>query len=1083
MSGLCLARRVLLLIGVTCFIVSLALLLFSFGALSASPIEWQRLNGGEGTDWFRSVKRTPDGGFICAGAYDYHDSDTELTRGYVVRTTSTGTLVWEKRFGIQKKTVFESVIVSEDGFVACGYTNSKGAGGFDVYVVRLDSEGNLIFEKTFGGAGDEKGYAIAPVPGGGWVVAAEVTVNVQRKDIDAGLLRVGADGGLLWQKAYGSDVGREGTQSGYSVDVLSDGFIVAGLTSERVNEYVRAYCIRTDASGARLWEADFGGAGNAWVSAVRASSSGFFLSGVNASKGYLWALRADGSLDYEHAYQDGMFHSVDILSDGSLATVGYRSIAQTGSINAYAARIDAGNGQLTWELDFGGTGTLSSAYESQENLDGSIVVAGVTNSAGLGAKGQDAYLVKMLFTVPPAPSLSLVTPARGAPGDAVTLYGEYFGTYVPGYSWVSFSGVKATKYVTWEPTRIIARVPYRNAGACEVSVSTPWGTSNSLTFEVLLPRPVIQSLYPTKGLSGSVLTVSGLYFGSYQAGKCYVSFGSKKIVDFLTWTDKKIALKVPKVAPGKHLVSVTNANGTSNAAYFSVQSPAPYIRAISPQKGAPGALARLEGEKFGSFLSGKTWVSFGGLKITNVKEWGPTVISFLVPVVDDGRYPVSVTTPDGKSNSVFFTVSVSSLPEGSLGPIWYLAEGSSAWGFETYVTMLNPNERDVRAAVKFMLTDGSERSVECVLPAESQTVINPRNYLGAMDFSTRVESVGGEPICVDRRMIWQGSGAACSEGHASIGVTKPSGVWYFAEGSSAWGFESWILVLNPSGKKASVQFKYMLEGGGLLVFQKEVAPRSRASFNMADDVGARDASVTLMSDVPVVAERSMYRYSRREGHCSTGVTAPSGEFYIAEGSVGWGFTTYVLIENPADEACQVSVDFLTSAGEVRLPTFEMPARSRKTINVNESVALPHPDFSTRIRSTGKIVAERSMYWGSWAGEACHCSVGFAQPRRAFYFPDGETSNGHETWTLVQNPNDVPVRVRVSYLPVGGEGKKIFEDEVPARSRKTYSMGGVIESGRAGIVVECLTQGKAIFAERSMYWNNRAAGTSTLGSPS
>ncbi len=1049
-------------------------------ASGTPPVEWERVFGDAGSDWFRSVKRLQDEGYICVGAFDYHDSDTELTRGYIVRTGSTGAMVWEKKIGAQKKTVFESVALAGDGFVVCGYTNSKGAGGFDIYVVWLDSNGNLISDRTYGGPGDERGYSIAPVPGGGWVIAAEVTVNVQKKDIDAGLLKISANGDLLWQKAYGSDAGREGTQAGYSVDVLDGGYIIAGLTGEREHDNVRAYVVSTDVSGTRVWEMDFGGAENAWASAVKGISGGFLVCGVNTSKGYVWVLNPNGSVKYERAYQDGMFHSIDVLSDGEYIAVGYRSIAQTGTINAYAARIDALTGNLTWELDFGGSGTLSSAYELLETLDGGIVVAGVTNSETLGARDQDAYLVKIVFTVPPAPTLHSIVPLSGAPGDAVTLFGEYFGTYVQGFSWVSFSGVKAEHYVTWEPRRIIARVPMREAGLCQVSVKTPWGTSNSLSFNVQPPKPVIQSLSPAKALPQAQFSILGSYFGSFRAGKCYVLFGSKKIFDFSLWSDRKITLKVPSVAPGKYAVSVTNANGQSNALYLTVQNPAPFLGSISPEKGPPGVSVKLTGQKFGSFVSGRTWVSFGGIKIDKVKEWSEKSISFFVPVVRDGRYPVSVTTLAGKSNTLFFAVDSGSLPEGSLGPVWYLAEGSSAWGFDTYLNILNPGKKDVVVSVLFMLTDGSERAIKLSVPAGSQTVINPRNYLGEADFSTRIESVSGEPIGVDRRMIWYGIGAAASEGHASIGVTRPSKTWYFAEGSSAWGFETWIMILNPSRSKASVQFRYMLEGGGLLTFQREVAPRSRATFNMESDVGSRDASLVLVSDVAVIAERSMYRYGRREGHSSAGVTAPSNEVFLAEGSVGWGFTTYLLVENPGEKTGQVSVYLLTSAGEMGLPPFEIPPFSRKTININESVSLPHPDFSVRIRSSQAIVVERAMYWNSWAGDACHCSVGFSHPRSAFYFADGETSNGHETWTLVQNPNVVPVRVRVSYLPLGGGERRSFEDELPAGTRRTYSMGDVISNGRAGVVVESLSVDKKIFAERSMYWNARAAGTCSPG---
>jgi hypothetical protein len=158
----------------------------------------------------------------------------------------------------------------------------------------------------------------------------------------------------------------------------------------------------------------------------------------------------------------------------------------------------------------------------------------------------------------------------------------------------------------------------------------------------------------------------------------------------------------------------------------------------------------------------------------------------------------------------------------------------------------------------------------------------------------------------------------------------------------------------------------------------------------------------------------------------------------------------------------------------------MSANSRKTIRVND--ALANTDFSTKVHGTRPIIASRSMYWGAGTplGEACHSSIGLTQAHMTFYLPDGQTSNGHETYTLVANPNPTAATVRVSYLPQGG-GKTIsFTDEIGAGSRKTYDMGDKIPSGRASVMVQSLDVARPIIVERSMYWNNKGAGTNTIG---
>jgi len=106
-------------------------------------------------------------------------------------------------------------------------------------------------------------------------------------------------------------------------------------------------------------------------------------------------------------------------------------------------------------------------------------------------------------------------------------------------------------------------------------------------------------------------------------------------------------------------------------------------------------------------------------------------------------------------------------------------------------------------------------------------------------------------------------------------------------------------VLNPNPTQAKVTLTYMTEAGPKAL-DKTIPPNSRASYSMASDIGAADASIKVTSDVPVVAERSMYRNNRREGSCSIGATAPAKDFFLAEGATGYdvGFTTYVLVQNP-----------------------------------------------------------------------------------------------------------------------------------------------------------------------------------------
>ena len=426
---------------------------------------------------------------------------------------------------------------------------------------------------------------------------------------------------------------------------------------------------------------------------------------------------------------------------------------------------------------------------------------------------------------------------------------------------------------------------------------------------------------------------------------------------------------------------------------------------------------------------------------------------------------------------------------------WYLPEGSTAWGFRSYIQIQNPNDADLNARVTYMLTDGKTRELTVGLPKMSQVSVAPEETIGQADFSTRVECVQGKTIAVDRGMVWQ-SGAGNAIGtHNSIGVTAPSTNWYLPEGSSNWGFQTWLLIQNPNEVEASCDVTYMIEGVGPKVINHIVPAQSRATYNMEEEVGGADASIQVASNIGVIPERAMYTFwpegesyenPRREGHDSVGVTRAAREFYLAEGTTAWGFTTYVLVENPNDTEVDVTMTYMTNEGPVADAPFKMPAKSRKTVRVND--AHPDMDLSTLVRATKPIVAERSMYWAApdVNGQATHDSIGTDAAHATWFLPDGGTSpddGGLETFTLVQNPNKSDVEVRISYLGNGGTENVVFTDVIPGNSRRTYNMAdkyGADADASASIMVESLTAGKKVIAERAIYTNGRWGGNCSIG---
>jgi hypothetical protein len=472
--------------------------------------------------------------------------------------------------------------------------------------------------------------------------------------------------------------------------------------------------------------------------------------------------------------------------------------------------------------------------------------------------------------------------------------------------------------------------------------------------------------------------------------------------------------------------------------------------------------------------AGKTLWTSNGVAIRGAGVPGD---AYSVEMVSDGSGGALMSWEDlrsGRSDIYAQRVAASTVDS-----TWYLAEGTTAWGFSTYISIANPNTTAVHAAITYMTGSGNVSGGTITLPASSQTTVNPAVRLGNRDFSTKITCTEGKTIAVDRTMSWTGEGAASPEGHSSIGVTSPSRTWYLPEGCSAFGFETWLLIQNPNSSTANCTVTYMIEGAGPITTTHAVPPDSRQSFNMETDIGQKNASIKVESNIPVIPERAMYRNNKREGHDSIGTTTPASDYYMAEGTTAWGFTTWVLIQNPASAASTVTITYMTPSGKKTQPSFTLPGNSRKTIKVNDVSGMGNTDFSTQVHGTRPIIAERSMYWDNGTGEACHDSIGMSSAHSTFYMPDGQTSGGYETWTLVQNPNATAVNVEVSYLNAGG-GAVSLTKSVPANSRMTFNMADKVLSGRASIKVTSKTPGKKIMVERAMYWNSKGAGTDTIG---
>lgn len=187
-----------------------------------------------------SVQTTPDNGYIITGYTTTFDGDRDV---YLLKTNSTGGMIWQTSFGGANDDTGNSVQVTPDGgYIIAGSTNSFGSGSYDVYLIKTDSEGTWEWEKTFGGTDYDAGNCVQVTPDGGYIIAGS-TYSFGDGSSDVYLIKTDSEGNLEWQRAIGGEL----DVYAQSVQVAPDGgYIVAGYQDP---EGSTVYLIKTDAQG------------------------------------------------------------------------------------------------------------------------------------------------------------------------------------------------------------------------------------------------------------------------------------------------------------------------------------------------------------------------------------------------------------------------------------------------------------------------------------------------------------------------------------------------------------------------------------------------------------------------------------------------------------------------------------------------------------------------------------------------------------------------------------------------------------------------------------------------------------------
>jgi hypothetical protein len=305
---------------------------------------WTKIYGGIIHNEGSSVDQTTDGGFIIAGDTTYGTSNGDI---YLIKTTANGTPLWAKTYGGPGNDKASMVRQTTDGGYAILGTYNYSNGPSDVYLIKTSNNGDTLWTKTYGGAGQDYGWSLQQTTDGGYIIASQTGSFGTGVD-DFYLIKITANGDTLWTKTFGGTT----DDGGWTVRQTSDGgYIVAGYTASFGAGGYDVYLIKTDVTGELVWAKTYGGSGNDVAETVQQTTDGgYIISGgtysfgsggedvylikTNSNGDTLWT-RAFGSIYGEHGF------SAEQTLDGGYVVAGYTLGGGAGYADLYLIKTDA----------------------------------------------------------------------------------------------------------------------------------------------------------------------------------------------------------------------------------------------------------------------------------------------------------------------------------------------------------------------------------------------------------------------------------------------------------------------------------------------------------------------------------------------------------------------------------------------------------------------------------------------------------------------------------------------------------------------------------------------------------------------
>ncbi len=337
--------------------ILLIVMLALFGLSGRAQITFQKTYGGADTNYRCSVQQTNDGGYIIAG------STTSFGAGnndiYLIKTNVYGDTLWTKTYGGIGNDFGSFVQQTLDGgFIVCGRTTSFGAGGYDVYLIKINSNGNLLWSKTYGGLGDDFGNCVRQTLDGGYIVVG-TTLSFGTGGIY--LIKIDSLGDSLWTKTF-THLTPIVEDRGESVQQTNDGgYIICGA-------YISL--VKTDSLGNVQWVKEFNGFSPPYLYSVQQTEdNGFVMVGYFMSHGCLIKTDSIGGILWSKRLLFlQVLESVRQTTDGGYIMTGIYSANQE---SACLIKTNS-SGDILWSKTF----VIGNGLSVQQTTDLGYIIGG-----------------------------------------------------------------------------------------------------------------------------------------------------------------------------------------------------------------------------------------------------------------------------------------------------------------------------------------------------------------------------------------------------------------------------------------------------------------------------------------------------------------------------------------------------------------------------------------------------------------------------------------------------------------------------------------------------------------------------------